>query len=173
HDLQTYEDKAVALAADTKTHKAMRQKLALAKESGPLFDSLRFTRNLEQQYTALVSELQNQSQHINISTQPEPTKLGESAQLNPITATVQEAEALQARGDTQGAIQLYRQWLKHSNSQYDWLIQFNLGILLRDGGDITGAQQAFQTVLKQKPDFVQARVALEQMMNAILACAVG
>lgn len=163
HDLQTYEDKAVALAADTKARKTMRQKLALAKESGSLFDSLRFTRNLEQQYTALVSELQHQPQHINISTQPEPAKLGKSAQLNPITATVHEAEALQAKGDTQGAIQLYRQWLKHSNSQYDWLIQFNLGILLRDGGDTTGAQQAFQAVLKQKPDFVQARVALEQI----------
>lgn len=165
HDLQTYEDKAVALAADTKARKAMRQKLALAKESGPLFDSLRFTRNLEQQYTALVSELQNPSQHININTQPESTKLGEPAQPNPITATVQEAEALQAGGDTQGAIQLYRQWLKHSNSQYDWLIQFNLGILLRDGGDTTGAQQAFQAVLKQKPDFVQARAALEQVIT--------
>ncbi len=163
HDLQTYEDKAVALAADTKARKTMRQKLALAKESGSLFDSLRFTRNLEQQYTALVSELQNQSQHINISTQPEPTKLGESAQLNPITATVQEAEALQARGDTQGAIQLYRQWLEHAHSGDEWIAQFNLGVLLRDGGDITGAQQAFQAVLKQKPDFVQARAALGKL----------
>ncbi len=89
-----------------------------------------------------------------------------SAEPNKITATVQEAEALQAKGNTQGAIQLYRQWLKHSNSQYDWLIQFNLGILLRDGGDTTGAQQAFQTVLKQNPDFVQARAALEQVANA-------
>ena len=86
-----------------------------------------------------------------------------SAEPNKITATVQEAEALQAKGNTQGAIQLYRQWLKHSNSQYDWLIQFNLGILLRDGGDTTGAQQAFQTVLKQNPDFVQARAALGQI----------
>lgn len=31
HDLQTYEDKAVALAADAKARKTMRQKLALAK----------------------------------------------------------------------------------------------------------------------------------------------
>lgn len=87
-----------------------------------------------------------------------------SAEPNKITATVQEAEALQARGNTQGAIQLYRQWLKYSNSQYDWLIQFNLGILLRDGGDATGAQQAFQAVLKQKPDFVQAKTALELLL---------
>lgn len=45
-----------------------------------------------------------------------------SAEPNKITTTVQETEALQAKGDTQGAIQIYRQWLKHSNSRHDWLM---------------------------------------------------
>ncbi|WP_347888051.1 tetratricopeptide repeat protein [Nitrosomonas europaea] len=162
HDLQTYEDKAVALAADTKARKTMRQKLALAKESGPLFDSLRFTRNLEQQYTALVTNLNQQTQIAQTTAFPSTSK---QQNLKKITDVATKAEQLQEQGNIEGAIQLYRQWLEHAHSGDEWIAQFNLGILLRDGGDTTGAQQAFQAVLKQKPDFVQARAALEQVIT--------
>ena len=162
HDLQAYEDKAVALAADTKARKAMRQELALAKESGPLFDSLRFTRNLEQQYTALVTNLNQQTQIAQTTAFPSTSK---QQKLKKITDIAIQAEQLQEQGNIEGAIQLYRQWLEHTHSGDKWIAQFNLGVLLRDEGDTTGAQQAFQTVLKQKPDFVQARAALEQVIT--------
>jgi len=162
HDLQTYEDKAVALAADTKARKAMRQKLELAKENGPLFDTAKFARNLETHYTKLVAKLNQQTPITQTTTSPSTSK---QQQPEKITDVVTRAEQLQEQGDIEGAIQIYRQWLEHTHSGDEWIAQFNLGILLRDGGDTTGAQQAFQAVLKQKPDFVQARIALEQVIT--------
>lgn len=80
-----------------------------------------------------------------------------------ITDIVAEAEALQAGGDIQEAIRAYRQWLQSTSSSESWAAHFNLGVLLRDTGDLAGAQEAFQTVLRQKPDFAQAQAALEQV----------
>lgn len=168
HNLEDYENKAIELAQDTKLRKALRQKLADAKENSPLFDTTRFARNLEAHYISLVANL-NQP-----TTQPTASpSASKQQQLEKIADIATKAEQLQEQGDIKGAIQLYRQWLEHAHSGNEWIAQFNLGILLRDGGDLTGAQRAFQAVLKQKPGFVQARAALEQVMNAILPCAVG
>lgn len=70
------------------------------------------------------------------------------------------AQALQAQGDSKGAIRAYRQWLEQGPSPQDWAAQFNLGVLLKDSGDLAGARQAFAAALEQKPDFAQARTAL-------------
>lgn len=153
-NLAAYEEKAVALAQDAKACKALKQKLAQARESGPLFDTEKFTRNLEAAYQQLVTGLSKQRQEKPAHT---PKK------MNKITSAVNDAEQKLAQGDVQGAIAIYRHWLKHSHAQHDWAIQFNLGILLRDSGDIPGARKAFLAVLKQKPDFIQARAALEQL----------
>lgn len=73
---------------------------------------------------------------------------------------IDTTEALAAQGDRQGAVQAYRQWLAHSQSPMDWAARFNLGILLKDSGDLAGARQAFTAVLAQNPGFDQARAAL-------------
>lgn len=178
HDLQAYEDLAVELANDKKALKALRQKLADAKTSSPLFDSEKFTRDLEQQYRELVEALPQapagivvpmpQHQQLQLVQPLTTAPLSAPAKKpNKITATVQEAEGHQARGDMQAAINTYRRWLKqsHHNSPNDWIVQFNLGVLLRDTGDKNGAQNAFQAALRQKPDFALAREALQQMAN--------
>jgi predicted O-linked N-acetylglucosamine transferase (SPINDLY family) len=151
-DLQQYEERAVALAGDAKARKALRAKLAEAKASGPLFDSQRFTRNLEQQYQALVGEL------------VAPAVLGS---CDDIVVVTEQAEARQARGDKQGAIRLYQQRLTAPPSAHDWMLQFNLGILLRDTGAPQAAREAFAKVLQQRPDFAPADIALQQLPQAI------
>lgn len=70
------------------------------------------------------------------------------------------AEALQAIGDQPGAIEAYRQWLAHGPSRMAWAAHFNLGILLKDSGDLPAAQQAFATALVQNPGFAPASAAL-------------
>ncbi|WP_418648458.1 tetratricopeptide repeat protein [Thauera butanivorans] len=55
HDLQTYEDKAVALARDPASLATIRARLAAARENGPLFDTPRFVRNLEQELADIVA----------------------------------------------------------------------------------------------------------------------
>ena len=163
-DLQAYEDTAVALAGDARKRKALREELAHAKAHGPLFDSLRFTRALEQQYRALVSGLQAPT----TPTKPGVGATGDghpatpSCNLNDIAAIVTRAETCQAKGDVAGAIHIYRQWLATHPSLNDWMIQFNLGLLLKETGDVVGAQKAFVLSLQQRPDFTPASIALQQ-----------
>ena len=42
------------------------------------------------------------------------------------------------------------------------MIQFNLGLLLKETGDMAGAQKAFFLALQQRPDFTPASIALQQ-----------
>lgn len=151
-DLQAYEDLAVALAYDKKACKVLRAKLAYAKDHGPLFDSLRFTRSLEQKYRALVGHPET-----------EGASLG---RLGDIADVVAQAEACQTQGDKRGAINLYQQWLRAHPSVHDWMIQFNLGVLLIETGDHTGASQAFSRAQQLRPDFQPAAIALRHMEQA-------
>jgi len=48
--LEEYEAMALALAADPARLDDLRQKLAANRETAPLFDTVRFTRNLEESY---------------------------------------------------------------------------------------------------------------------------
>lgn len=86
-----------------------------------------------------------------------------------IVEIINAAESLQAKGDLQGAIRVFSQWLPFAEPDTAWIGHFNLGILLRDAGDLPGAQKSFQMTLLQKPDFVQAQTALEQASSALRA----
>jgi predicted O-linked N-acetylglucosamine transferase (SPINDLY family) len=57
-DLRGYEDKAVALAQSPEERQRLRAVLAETKESGALFDTPKFVRNLEQRFSDLVSALE-------------------------------------------------------------------------------------------------------------------
>lgn len=155
HDLASYEDRAVALANDQSALMKIRAKLAVAKEHGPLFDTALFTSNLEAHYAHLIEDLQ--------VTDAPPAGINAPPAADPesIACIAGRAERLQADGDLQGAIETYRAWLAGRSSQDDWLAYFNLGVLLKDAGELSAAQQAFRATLQQRPDFVQAKNALE------------
>jgi len=57
YDLRSYEDKAVALANDPDHCQHLRQHLQQVRANGALFDTPRFTKNLEQSLKRLVAEL--------------------------------------------------------------------------------------------------------------------
>lgn len=160
-DLQAYEDQAVALAGDDSARQAMRDTLAQAKIDGALFDSLRFTRALEKQYTALLSNLQSLAPAPTAAAAPAPAAT--NADLEDIAATVAHAEACQAAADMQGAIRIYRQWLAHAQSPHCWMVRFNLGLLLEQTGDRLGARTALALALHERPDFKPAQIALQQI----------
>jgi hypothetical protein len=85
-----------------------------------------------------------------------------------IANLISEAEVLQASGDVRRAIQHYRRWLQSPASPEDsGIVHFNLGLLLRDIGDLAGARQAFAAALEQKADFSQARAALAQLLPIV------
>ncbi len=57
YNLHDYEEKAVALATAPEQCRRLRQSLCDAKANGPLFDTPRFVRNLEEQFKRLAADL--------------------------------------------------------------------------------------------------------------------
>ena len=160
-DLGDYEEKAVALVADSGARQKLRDKLAQARKIGPLFDSERFTRHLEAHYGALAAGSRSRASVTTATTaQVVPALPGKPRRRQRITEVVAEAEQLQAQGDLQGAARVYREWLARGPSSDNWLAQFNLGVLLNDSGDRVAARRAIQAVLAQQPGFVPAKAAL-------------
>lgn len=166
YDQKTYESKAVKLAQDAKALKKLRKKLADAKINSSLFNTTQFARNLEVHYTQLIEDFNRQApaDAVAANRTSAPKKSRKQQKLTEIAA---KAEQLQVQGDTKGAIKTYRQWIKHSGSIDTWIGWFNLGALLNNSGDSAGAKQAFQTVLQLKPDFIQAKKALEMLHGCL------
>lgn len=166
YDQKTYESKAVKLAQDAKALKKLRKKLADAKINSSLFNTTQFARNLEVHYTQLIEDFNRQApaDAAAANRTSAPKKSRKQQKLTEIAA---KAEQLQVQGDTKGAIKTYRQWIKHSDSIDTWIGWFNLGALLNNSGDSAGAKQAFQTVLQLKPDFIQAKKALEMLHGCL------
>jgi protein O-GlcNAc transferase len=52
--LEEYESRAIGLARDPSTRTAIREKLARLREAAPLFDTARFTKNLETAYAMML-----------------------------------------------------------------------------------------------------------------------
>lgn len=87
--------------------------------------------------------------------------------LPAITEISLQAEALAGGGNPQGAIQLWQSWIKESNSPLNWAANFNLGVLLRNVGDIPGAMDAYRAAIKQNPACVHARVNLGTLLEVL------
>ena len=56
HSTKEYESLALALARDPARMKTLRDRLATNRATAPLFDTARFTRNLEAVYLALLEK---------------------------------------------------------------------------------------------------------------------
>ncbi|WP_292981892.1 O-linked N-acetylglucosamine transferase family protein [Nitrosomonas sp.] len=166
YDLKTYESKAIKLAKDARALKRLRKKLADAKTKSPLFNTTQFARNLETHYIELVTAFDQQTATTRPARQVAPASkpLQKTKQLIEIAT---EAEQFQAQGDIASAIQIYRQWIKQSRSQDKWVAWFNLGALLNNNGDLTGAEQAFQAVLELQPNFAPAKAALGKLSGHV------
>ncbi|MFT3802870.1 MAG: methyltransferase domain-containing protein [Burkholderiaceae bacterium] len=78
-DLRAYEEKATALAADAGARQVLRDKLGQARREGPLFDATRFTRNLEEQYAALVERSRSAARSLPSVENPSSPRSGDRA----------------------------------------------------------------------------------------------
>jgi len=61
YNLEDYYNLALALATDRDRLAAIRNKIIVNRETTPLFDSARFTRNLEQVYIQMMADYSNKS----------------------------------------------------------------------------------------------------------------
>ena len=82
-----------------------------------------------------------------------------------ITEISVQAETLAANGDLPAAIKLWQDWIKEAQSPLAWAANFNLGVLLRSVGDITGAMSAYRAAIQQNPACAHARVNLGTLLE--------
>jgi predicted O-linked N-acetylglucosamine transferase (SPINDLY family) len=83
-----------------------------------------------------------------------------------ITDISVQADALAANGDLHGAIRLWQGWIKDTQSPLAWAANFNLGVLLRNTGDMAGAMDAYRAAIAQNTACVHARVNLGTLLEA-------
>jgi predicted O-linked N-acetylglucosamine transferase (SPINDLY family) len=86
--------------------------------------------------------------------------------IPPITEISAQADALATKGDLQGAIRLWQDWLKQTQSPLAWAANFNLGVLLRNTGDVAGAMSAYRAAIQQNPACAHARVNLGTLLES-------
>jgi predicted O-linked N-acetylglucosamine transferase (SPINDLY family) len=89
----------------------------------------------------------------------------------PITELIDQAARLQASGEADKAILLYRLWDKcNPNDSFRYVAGFNLGTLLSARGDLAAAKTVYEEAIAANPDFYPAYInlgnVLERMGNA-------
>ena len=143
--LEAYRDLALALARDPARLASLRERLAQARKTAPLFDTPRFIRNLERAYEAMQARREKSlpPHHLDIFDEVSP----EHQQ--------QAAEAF-ARGNAERAAKrnaeaepFFRQALDLNPALAD--AAFNLGNMLRETGRPAEAAGAYRQALAAKP----------------------
>ena len=68
---------------------------------------------------------------------------------------VDHAERLAERGQSPLAVVLYQTWLQRHQTTYNHFAYFNLGVVLFNEGDISGARDAYLRAIQLAPDFIE------------------
>jgi hypothetical protein len=68
---------------------------------------------------------------------------------------IDSASRLDASGKRPLAAVLYRTWLSRNTSQFNHVIQFNLGATLSLEKDVVGSEAAYREAIRLAPGFVQ------------------
>lgn len=84
-----------------------------------------------------------------------------------LSALVQQCDHWRNAGETAQAVASYRAWLKANTREQDAVAAFNLGVLLREQGDLSGALLAYQQALQLSSRLFQARVNLGLVLEAM------
>jgi len=93
------------------------------------------------------------------SQQPDLIAWVQSGRMS-LAEVVEHADALHAQGHSKAAVNLYGLWLASTDDPRKHLVFFNLGSLLQNLGDLSGAQGAYQQCLLLQPGFAQAAINL-------------
>lgn len=82
-----------------------------------------------------------------------------------ITDLIGIAEELSRSNSSAELADLYRTWIVHANSPLAFIARFNLGRILSDAGDLSGAEQVYREALAQNPQFPQAKLNLGSVLE--------
>jgi predicted O-linked N-acetylglucosamine transferase (SPINDLY family) len=84
-----------------------------------------------------------------------------------INSILEAGRKLEAGGLVSQAIDLFREWLKsNANVELSFLIWYEFGRLLQKDGNYVKAESSFRAALEQKPQFVEAMLALGKSLES-------
>ena len=84
-----------------------------------------------------------------------------------INSILEAGRKLEASGLVSQAIDLFREWLKiNANVELSFLIWYEFGRLLQKDGNYVKAESSFRAALEQKPQFVEAMLALGKSLES-------
>jgi len=158
-NLDAYRDLALALARDPARLASLRERLATARNTAPLFDTQRFIRNLERAYAAMQARQEKSlaPDHIDVLEEASPDQQRQAA------AAFAGGNAERAAKRNAEAEKLFHQALTLNPALAD--AAYNLGNLLREAGRLIDAAGAYRQALAAKPDHVPARFNLALTLN--------
>lgn len=77
------------------------------------------------------------------------------------------SDRLNAAGQLDQSIMLYRMWIEHTESPMALVAYFNLGATLSSAGDDLAAEQSYRQAIALKPDFIQAYLNLGTVLERL------
>ncbi len=84
-----------------------------------------------------------------------------------INSILEAGRKLEGSGAVSQAIELFREWLKaNANIELSFLIWYEFGRLLQKEGNYPKAESSFRAALEQKPQFVEAMLALGKSLES-------
>ncbi len=84
-----------------------------------------------------------------------------------INSILEAGRKLEASGLVSQAIEVFREWLKiNANVELSFLIWYEFGRLLQKDGNYVKAESSFRAALEQKPQFVEAMLALGKSLES-------
>lgn len=81
-------------------------------------------------------------------------------QLLPVGQVLDIGNRFIAQQQAPFAAVLYQTWLQRNQTPHNHMVQFNLGVLLFNEGDLNGAREAYSQAIQCAPDFIQPRFNL-------------
>ncbi len=91
----------------------------------------------------------------------------ESPKSLDINSILEAGRKLEASGLVSQAIEVFREWLKiNANVELSFLIWYEFGRLLQKDGNYVKAESSFRAALEQKPQFVEAMLALGKSLES-------
>ncbi|MBF0428333.1 MAG: tetratricopeptide repeat protein, partial [Magnetococcales bacterium] len=95
--------------------------------------------------------------------------LNEIQALSLTDLIIQAGERMNS-GQTDVAIELYRQWLAHNSTQpLAYAVHYNYGILLLNISDLPGAKAAFEESIRLNPDFYPPYINLGNVLERVVS----
>ncbi len=159
--LEAYRDLALALAREPARLASLRERLAKARKSAPLFDTPRFIRDLERAYEAMQARREKSllPHHLDIFDEVSPEHQQQAAEAfargNAERAAKRDAEAEP----------FFRRALDLNPALAD--AAFNLGNMLREAGRTAEAAGAYRQALAAKPSYAPAAFNLGLTLNGL------